>query len=290
MDDRGAVMVPVPERAELLAAVRLSRLPGVGAAGFKTLVTTHGSPSAALAAWLAVLPQQRLSLPQVSRRKAATGEGLAAAERFLAAGGLGWHWGGAGYPGRLGDVSEPPPVLFGRGLLPVEPMVAVVGTRRADAVGLALAERLGGALAAAGRAVVSGGAAGIDAAAHRGALAAGGRTVAVLGCGVDVVFPRAHADLFAEIVARGALLSELLPGTPPRPGFFPTRNRIVAGLAEETIVVQAPARSGALLTAEHARRAGRRVRVVAPPEAGPLWAGNRSLLDAGAEPLEPNDI
>ncbi|NLI76108.1 MAG: DNA-protecting protein DprA [Candidatus Riflebacteria bacterium] len=274
----------------MLAAVRLSRLPGVGAAGFKDLVSAHGSPSAALAAWLAVLPQRRSSLPAVSRRKAATEEGVAAAERFLAEGGLGWHWGGPGYPGRLADLSEPPPVLFGRGALPVEPMVAVVGTRRADAAGLPLAERLGRVLAAAGRVVVSGGAAGIDAAAHRGALAAGGHTVAVLGCGVDVVFPRAHAVLFAEIAARGALLSELLPGTAPRPGFFPTRNRIVAGLAEETIVVQAPARSGALLTAEHARRAGRRVRVVVPPAAGPLWAGNQCLLEAGAEPLEPADI
>lgn len=283
-------MAVIPSRAELLAAVRLSRLPGVGAAGFKALVTMHGRPSAALAAWLAVLPERRPSLPWVSRRKAATEEGVAAAERFLAEGGLGWHWGGVGYPGRLADVSEPPPVLFGRGILPVAPMVAVVGTRRADAVGLSLAERLGCALAGAGRVVVSGGAAGIDAAAHRGALAAGGLTVAVLGCGVVVVFPRAHADLFAEIAARGALLSELLPGTAPRPGFFPTRNRIVAGLAEETIVMQAPARSGALLTAEHARRAGRRVRVVVPPVDGPPWAGNRSLLDAGAEPLAPEDL
>ncbi|RCK78165.1 MAG: Rossmann fold nucleotide-binding protein Smf [Candidatus Ozemobacter sibiricus] len=273
-------------RELILAALRLSRAPGVGAARFRELLRRHGDPATALAAWLADLPACRATLPAVSRRKSPTLDGLAAAEAWLAAGGTAVWWGGPGYPAALLDLPEPPPVLFLRGTLPEGPATAIVGTRHPVPAALALAEHLAADLARRGVTIVSGGAAGIDAAAHRGALAAGGRTVAVLGTGVDVVFPPDHAELFARIAAQGALVSELLPGTGPRRGFFPTRNRIIAGLAAETIVVQAPRRSGACLTARAARRYGRPVRVVVPPcPDDPAWAGNLALLAAGARPL-----
>ncbi len=274
-------------RDVILAALRLSRLPGVGAAGFRDLLRRHGDPVTALSAWLADLPARRARLPAASRRKSPTLDGLAAAEAWLAAGGTAVWWGGPGYPAALLDLPEPPPVLFLRGALPDGPRAAVVGTRRATPDALALAGRLAADLARRGVTIVSGGAAGIDAAAHLAALDAGGRTVAVLGTGVDVIFPRGHAGLFARIARQGALVSELLPGTGPRRGFFPTRNRIVAGLAAETIVVQAPLRSGACLTARAARRFGRPVRVVVPPVPDdPAWAGNAALLAEGCLPLE----
>jgi DNA processing protein len=161
-----------------------------------------------------------------------------------------------------------------------------------------LAERLASAAVRAGFGVVSGGALGIDAAAHRGALAAGGVTFAVLGCGVDVVYPDRHGALFAEIARAGGLVSEYLPGTPPRSWQFPVRNRLVAALAEATIVVEAKAGSGALITARLARELGRRV-LAAPGSAGcdALIASGaalalddeRALADrlAGVEPEAP---
>jgi DNA processing protein len=157
-----------------------------------------------------------------------------------------------------------------------ERRLALVGSRVASLAGCRLAERLAAAAVRAGFGVVSGGALGIDAAAHRGALAAGGVTFAVLGCGIDVVYPDRHGPLFAEIARSGGLLTELEPGTPPRRTHFPARNRLVAALAEATIVVEARPSSGALITAGLARRLGQRVFAV------PGSAGCDELLASGA--------
>lgn len=168
------------------------------------------------------------------------------------------------YPAALRQLSLPPPVLYLRGALPPGPAVAIVGSRRADAYGKEVADLFARSLAAAGVTVVSGFARGIDAAAHRGALAVeGGRTVAVLGCGLGVDYPSGHQRLGDEIASgeggRGAVVSEFPCGLSPRAWHFPVRNRVIAALAAGTLVVQAAPRSGSLLTARHALDLGREV-------------------------------
>jgi DNA processing protein len=181
------------------------------------------------------------------------------------------------FPAALRQLSRPPAALWCEGRLPEgERLLALVGARAASVVACSLAERLAAAAVRAGLGVVSGGALGIDAAAHRGALAAGGPTFAVLGCGVDVVYPDRHGRLFRDITRAGGLLSEYPPGTPPRSWQFPVRNRLVAALAEATIVVEAKAGSGALITARLARELGRRVLAV------PGSAGCDELVASGA--------
>lgn len=165
-----------------------------------------------------------------------------------------------GYPSGLLQLSPPPPVLTVRGTIPEGPAVAIVGSRKADAYGREAAELFARSLAAAGIAVVSGFARGIDAAAHRGAMAApGGRTVAVLGCGLAVDYPKGHARLAGEIAERGAVVSEFPCDLIPRAWHFPLRNRSIAALAAATLVVQATHRSGSLITARHALDLGRDV-------------------------------
>ena len=182
------------------------------------------------------------------------------------------------FPTALRQLSRPPARLWCVGRLPQasERLLAIVGARAASLAGCALAERLAATAVRAGFGVVSGGALGIDAAAHRGALGAGGVTFAVLGCGVDVVYPDRHGPLFAELAGTGGLLSEYAPGTPPRSGQFPVRNRIVAALGEVTLVVEAKQASGALITARLARKLGRRVLAV------PGSAGCDDLIASGA--------
>jgi DNA processing protein len=162
------------------------------------------------------------------------------------------------------------------------PAVAVVGTRRCTAYGERITTELAGALARAGATIVSGMALGVDAAAHRAALGAGGRTVAVLGTGVDVPYPAAHRGLHAEIARRGLVLSEQPPGERAGPGAFPRRNRIIAALAAVTIVVEAGARSGALITATHALDLGRTVAAVPGPIDVAEAAGSNELIRDGA--------
>src|SRR5947199_3709487 len=197
-----------------------------------------------------------------------------------------------GYPPGLLQLSPPPPVITVRGELPDGPAVAIVGSRRADAYGREAAELFARSLAAAGVTIVSGFARGIDAAAHRGALGApGGRTVAVLGCGLAVDYPRGHARLGDEIAAQGALVTEFPCGTTPRAWHFPVRNRIIAALSAGTLVVEATARSGSLVTARHALDLGREVwavpgRLIDPRAAGP----NALIRDGAALVQEPRDI
>ncbi len=196
------------------------------------------------------------------------------------------------YPARLRDLERPPAALHLRrpasperlAVLLAEPVVAVVGSREATAEGRAFAHRLAAELAGAGVGVVSGLARGIDAAAHAGTLARGGRTVAVLGCGADRDYPPATAHLAAVIAREGAVVSEYAPGTPPAPFRFPERNRIVAALAQCTVVVEAQARSGALITARLALELGRDVLAVPGAPWQPTAAGTLALLRDGAHP------
>ncbi|MBI2963696.1 MAG: DNA-protecting protein DprA [Deltaproteobacteria bacterium] len=192
------------------------------------------------------------------------------------------------YPTGLRFIHDPPPVLYVRGGL--EPgdveAVAVVGSRSASAYGVAVAERLARELAASGVTVVSGLALGIDGAAHRGALAGGGRTLAVLGCGIDRVYPRRHGRLAEQVAAGGALVSELPIGTPPDARNFPRRNRLVAGLSLGVVVVEASEKSGSLITARLALEQGREVLAV-PGEAGlERTRGTHRLIRQGARLVE----
>lgn len=186
------------------------------------------------------------------------------------------------YPVRLREIPDPPPALFVRGNLSEGPAVALVGSRKASSSGVDIARRLGLALAARGVCVVSGLALGVDAAAHGGALDAPGRTVGVLGCGIDVVYPRANRELYDRVGAAGALVSEYALGEAPLAWRFPARNRIVAGLCDCTVVVEAPEKSGALITARHALDAGCDVWAVPGPPDAPECRGSNKLLADGA--------
>jgi DNA processing protein len=197
--------------------------------------------------------------------------------------------GDAGYPDALLDLDkDAPATLHGRGdpglvgrLTPGETLT-IVGSRHASSYGLEVAEELGYLLGAAGLVIVSGMARGIDAAAHRGALAGGGSTVAVLGSGPDVIYPRSERPLYERIVATGAIVSEVPPGTRPGRGCFPKRNRIMAALAAMTVVVEAAEPSGSLITADHAHRLGREVGAVPGRVTTRVARGTNGLLADGA--------
>jgi DNA processing protein len=192
------------------------------------------------------------------------------------------------FPAHLRVISDGPTRLWVRGAVRPEDAlaVAVVGSRRATAHGLALAERLAGDLAARGVTIVSGLARGIDSAAHRGALEAGGRTIAVLGCGVDVVYPPENRRLAARIAEHGAVLSQFAPGTPALAHHFPIRNRLLAALGLGVVVVEAAEASGSLITAGHAGDLGREVMAMPGPAGAPSSRGAHRLIRDGAALVE----
>ena len=196
------------------------------------------------------------------------------------------------YPERLKRILRPPVVLYVKGTLPdCRYSIGMVGSRMADAYGKKAAAGFGKALAEAGVVVVSGGAAGIDAAAHEGALQGGGRTIAVLGCGVDIAYPHTNAKLFAAIAENGALVSEYPPGTKPERYRFPERNRIISGICQGIVLVQAAQRSGALITAEFAMDEGREVFCVPGNIFTDKSAGPHRLIKAGARLADsPKDV
>ena len=191
------------------------------------------------------------------------------------------------YPEQLKNIFDPPPVLYLRGHRAGlgEAQVAMVGARRASPYGLHVAESLARDLAAAGFGVVSGMARGIDTAAHRGALQGGGKTVAVLGCGIDVVYPRENAGIMQEIAAAGAVVSEFPPGSRPEPWHFPVRNRVISGLSKIVVVVEAAEKSGALITANTALEQGREVMAVPGNVTARLSRGPNGLIKQGAAPV-----
>jgi DNA processing protein len=188
------------------------------------------------------------------------------------------------YPTRLRTIADPPAVLWVRGdpTLLGRPAVAVVGSRAASPYGLSVARTLGHDLAAAGLTIVSGMARGCDAAAHQGALDADGRTAAILGCGVDIVYPAEHRNLYRRIVETGAIAGELPPGAPPLPHHFPRRNRLISGLVAGVVVIEASSRSGSLITAASALEQGRDVMAVPGNVLSQRHSGCHELLKDGA--------
>ena len=192
------------------------------------------------------------------------------------------------YPARLRAIHQPPLVLYWKGreiAVDEEAAVAVVGTRTATPYGVRMAGQLGLDLTRAGALVVSGIAEGIDAAAVRGALKAGGPVISVLGGGIDVVYPRSHRDLFADVAAAGALVSEYPPGTETRGSHFPVRNRIISGLALGVVAVESPRTGGSLITAGHALDQDREVFAVPGPVDAPNSVGTDRLIQEGAAKL-----
>ena len=196
------------------------------------------------------------------------------------------------YPERLKRIQRPPVVLYVKGTLPdCRYSIGMVGSRMADAYGKKVAVSFGKALAVAGVVVVSGGATGIDTASHEGALQGGGKTIAVLGCGVDIVYPPANGKLFAEIAENGAIVSEYPPGTNPDRFRFPERNRIISGISQGIVLVQAAKRSGALITAEFAMDEGREVFCIPGNIFSNKSTGPHRLIKAGARLADsPTDI
>ncbi len=189
------------------------------------------------------------------------------------------------FPRGLAELADPPAALFARGALPDGPAVAIVGTRRADPAAVAFARALAAELSRAGLAIVSGGADGIDAAAHEGALAAGGRTFVVLPTAIERPYPAHRAPLFERVLeGGGGWLSERAPDEPSRPAHFLSRNRIIAALADATVVVQAPIKSGAMSTARAAKRLKRPLFAVPASPWDLRGEGNARLLADGARP------
>lgn len=191
----------------------------------------------------------------------------------------------AAYPSRLKNIPDPPPVLYYKGQLPdfdSEPVIGVVGTRKASAYGLTVAKRMGYQIGKCGGLVVSGMAYGIDGLAMSGALTAGAKTVGVLGCGADIVYPQSNRSLFRDVERYGCILSEFAPGQPAAKWTFPMRNRIISGLSCGVLVVEAPEKSGALITARLALEQGRDVFAVPGNIDMPTCIGSNELLRDGA--------
>jgi len=271
------------DEGEVRALLTLDALPGIGLVRLKRLVDAFGSAERALAAPPRAFEEVAGSETARGRQDPAVHAHIDAALRLAERCGMDvCTWKSADYPARFFQLHDPPPVLFllGRRELLSTRMVTVVGARRATARSRDVAERLGKALGLAGVTVASGLALGIDAAAHRGALAANGQTVAVLGRGADEPYPPGHRALFRRIAREGLVVSEFLPGTPPLPHHFPRRNRILAALAEAVVVVEAARTSGSLITVDHALDLGIDVWAVPGPiETAPCEGSNRLIAD-----------
>lgn len=279
---------------DLVSALRLTLIPGVGPRLRKALMEQFGTPQAVLAA----PPSELRRVPgigaKLSQAIAAANETIDAEAEIELCRSRGVQILldlQRGYPRPLREIHDPPGVLFLRGtLLPQDDVaVAIVGSRHATQYGLAQAERLAGSLARAGLTIISGLARGIDAAAHRGALAAGGRTVAVLGSGVLNIYPPEHHELATEVAAHGAVLSEVPPRSQPASGIFPQRNRIISGMSLGVIVVEAATSSGALITARHANEQGRDVFAVPGRIDNRMSHGCHRLIRDGAKLVETAD-
>lgn len=269
----------LPDRDALRRGLALAQARGVGCGKFRSLVERWGSAAEAF---------EQASLGD-------RGEALAAADDVLASmargGAFALVQGEAGYPDALLELPDPPPCVFGLGDPTVldRPTVAIVGTRNASPSGELTAARFASTVARAGGCVASGMARGIDAAAHRGALEAGGTTLAVLGSGPDVPFPPRHRALHRAIASHGLVLAETIPGLRPPPGAFPRRNRIIAALARAVVVIEAGWQSGALITAHKAVDLNRAVGAVPGRIDDPRCTGSNTLLREGAVLLTSAD-
>lgn len=263
--------------------------PGIGPQRLRRLLTTFGDAATAWNASASGLKAAGLE-PRAAEALVKARSRLdleAPLETMTRVGISALTWEDATYPSRLLEIGDPPPVLFIRGsLLPQDEWaVAVVGTRRASAYGRQVAETLATDLARRGITVVSGLARGIDAIAHRAALAAGGRTLALQACGLDLVYPPEHRQLALDIIKQGALLSEFPPGTKPQAQHFPRRNRLMSGICLGVLVVEADEKSGALITARFALEQDREVFAVPGSIFSPLSRGTNNLIERGEAKL-----
>jgi DNA processing protein len=279
----------VSQESTLIDWLALHLAPGLGGLGLWRLIHHFGDPTAVLQA----KTERLLTLPGIRKSQVAAlsqvGELRANAERELHAlrvlGGDAISFDDALYPQPLRQLSDPPPVLFLRGnkMLLHQPLVAIVGSRAATAYGRKAAHRLAEGLSRAGVIVVSGMAVGIDSSGHAGALQGGGTTIAVLGSGLDVVYPPQNKKLFQDIVARGVVISEYPLGTAPEAFRFPARNRIIAGITAAIVVVEAAKRSGSLITAQIGLDYGREIFAVPGQIDSFKSEGTHWLLQQGAK-------
>jgi len=282
-------MTPDPGLASWL---QLTLTPGLGASAIRTLLREFGLPNAVLArkhsellSFANPLAIEALDSPGVRESVARALEWAALPRRFVVT------LADESYPRSLLEIADPPPLLYGHGRTDLlqRSALAVVGSRNASAQGERNAQDFARALSAAGLTIVSGLALGIDAAAHRGGLAGGASTIAVLGTGIDVVYPRRNADLAAEIAERGLLVSEFPLGTPAVAQNFPRRNRLISGLARGCLVVEAALASGSLITARSAVDQGREVFAIPGSIHSPLSKGCHVLIKSGAKLVECAD-
>ncbi len=266
-----------------------ARVRGIGPARLRKLIAVFGSLERAWQADAYALAGAGLDRSLVERLSAARRamSPQVELERVQASGQNALCWEDASYPALLKSIADPPPVLFVRGTLTPEDAIAIaiVGTRKATPYGRDVARQLAGDLARSGVTIVSGLARGIDAYAHQAALDAGGRSIAVIACGVDRVYPPEHHGLAKRLAERGAVVSDYPPGTAAEPGNFPPRNRIISGLTLGTIVVEAGERSGALITAQFAAEQGRDVFAVPGNIFNASSLGANRLLQQGAIPV-----
>lgn len=279
-------MTDHPYLDPLLAKVMLTRVPGIGPRLISVLLEHFGST-------INVLSQSRQSLLSVP------GLGNTICDRILTAdpgeaercldhcerlGVTLLDSSQSDFPASLQSISDTPPLLYVRGTLtPQDDLsIAMVGSRRCSPYGIRMAGRIAGALARAGFTIVSGLARGIDAAAHRGALTVGGRTTAVLASGVEHIYPPEHLDLAHEVMQSGALVSECPLDQKPRAGLFPQRNRIISGLSQGVVIIEATKRSGSLHTARHAMEQGREVFALPGPVDSLTSEGCHNLIRDGA--------
>jgi DNA processing protein len=286
-----APLSSAPEESPYASWLALARIRGLGCASFKKLADFFGDPVRALSATENTLVQvPGLERPAIEGILGFCewGEVAKEIERSAQAGATILPYAVARYPARLKTIADPPPFLYVKGELRDEDerAIAVVGSRSASEYGLRVTRDLCGGLASLGFTIVSGMARGIDAAAHEAALEAGGRTVAVLGSGIDVVYPPEHEQLYQKVSRQGAVVSELSMGAPPISFNFPARNRLISGMAVGVVVVEATEKSGSLITAGLALEQGREVFAV-PGEAGASRSrGTHQLIRQGAKLVE----
>ena len=279
-------MTPDPGLASWL---QLSLTPGLGAATLRGLLSKYGLPEHILAA-----PRTELTrFVTVEAAEALDSTFVArAVERALtwlkSPGNTVVSLADSSYPRLLLEISDPPPLLYCRGRTELlnQPSLAIVGSRNATGQGLSNAEQFARSFSQAGLTIISGLAQGIDAAAHRGGLAAAGSTVAVLGTGVDTIYPRANAELAGEIAERGLLMSEFPLGKKALAHNFPRRNRLISGLAQGCLVVEAALGSGSLITARSAAEQGREVFAIPGSIHSPMSKGSHALIKTGAKLVE----
>ncbi len=246
---------------EVEAAIRLSRMKGVGAAGFKQLLSDYKLPTTALKEWLLVKPDER-KLLEVSKGKNSGEEMIEyslkklSEEKYYA-----YYYSQKGYPEQLCDLGEPPPVIFSTARLQKHKYAAVVGSRHTSEEKQEYARQITKELMKQGFVIVSGGAAGIDTIALQTAVENNGYAMAILANGLDVTYPKENRELFKEICRHGALITELMFGAQPQKGFFPTRNRLISAISDVVVAIPSSETSGSLITASWASKLNRKVTI-----------------------------